>query len=227
MKLSHPAAVSIALATLLALPAHAAIIVTNTTQIDTGFTVSNTDLLQTNLGSAVYSGNFQREGEVGVAALTDGVYGGQGNQGNGGHAATADGSNSALYNFDSGNGAGYNISSITSYSGWDAYRGGQSYNVSYASIADPLTFTFLAHVFNNANGTANTNTRAEITESNGFLATNVVSLRFDFGGDLQYGYAGYRQIDVVGTVVPEPASVALLGLGFAGLVAVRRRKRAI
>ncbi len=203
--------------------AHAGVVVTNTTQYNAGFTVSNTDLLQQHLSSSTYTGNYTVENALGAAAFTNGIYGGQGNQGNGGQAATGVGGNVATYMFD----RAYNLSSIDSYAGWDAYRGGQSYDVYYATFANPSTWLLLASVYNDATGVGigNTNTRANIVSSSGFLASNVAGVRFNFKDNLNQGYNGYREIDVQGSAVPEPSSIALFGLALAGIAAFTRRQR--
>ena len=185
-------------------PAHA-VVVTNTTQRDAPFAVASDDLLQTSLAGTTATGVFSREGETGVRALTDGGFGAEGSvvEGNTGlAAATADGSNSVTYTLA----GAYNLTGITTYAGWDAFRGGQSYTVSVATASAPATFTRLATEYNDAQGGGNVDTRAVITPLSGLLAANVVAVRFDFGGDLTYGYAGYREIDVFGATVPEPAA---------------------
>ncbi|WP_426193229.1 PEP-CTERM sorting domain-containing protein [Massilia sp. DWR3-1-1] len=201
--------------------AHANVVVTNTTQNNTGFVVSNTDLLQTQLATKLASGNFSIEGSNGTVAFNNGIFGAQGNPGSG-EAATGNGNSITFFL----NGA-YNLRSIDSYAGWDAYRGGQSYNVFYATLATPANYVLLASVFNDAIGAGigNTNTRANIVSDSGYLASNVTSLRFEFNNNLTEGYNGYREIDVQGSAVPEPGSMALLGLGLAGLAALGRRKQ--
>ena len=209
--------------------AASAVTVVSTSQINAGYVVSNSDLLQTNLASTSSVGSFSREGEAGLPALVDGGFGPLGGvitNGAGLAAATADATNSITYTLD----GAYNLTLINTYAGWDQYRGGQSYTVFYATASAPTTFVSLASVFNNTTGAASTdfvNTGTSIFDPAGFLATNVVALRFDFGGDLQFGYAGYREIDVFGTsaaTVPEPAVWGMMLIGF-GLVGVSARRR--
>lgn len=210
----------------LASASHAVVVVTNTTQLDQVFAVPTADLLTTNLTSTASTGPFVREGEVGLSALTDGSFGplGSVNSGNPGiAAATADGTNTITYTL---NGA-FNLSSIETYAGWDAFRGGQSYTVSVATAAAPSTFVSLASEYNNSYGGGDVNTRAVITRSTGLLASNVVAVKFAFNSDLQYGYAGYRELDVIGSVVPEPAAWVLLVAGFGLVGFAARRRRAV
>lgn len=177
-----------------------AAVVSYTVQRNFGFTVSGGDLLQTHLAGTSFTGNFVREGAIGTSAFNNGIYGGQGNQGSGGQSATADQTNTATFILDAGTGFGYDITAVDVYAGWDSYRGGQQYSLYYDTVSSPGTFLFLASAFNDAKEGGNVNTRSNIVDSSGLLAYQVRSLRFDFGGGLTFGYAGYREIDVQGLV---------------------------
>ena len=64
------------------------------------------------------------------------------------------------------------------------------------------------------------------------MATNEGTATFDdvqvdgYTFDVDYGYNGDTQIALTNiTAIPEPGTIGMLGLGVAGLVAVRRRVR--
>ena len=205
-------------------PAAATVQVDNTTQLNTGFTVSDSDLLQTSVASIETTGNFNEFASAGVSTLTDGTFGTLGpNPSQVALAASA----SIIFNFASAQ----TITQIATYAGWDSFRGGQSYTVSYATFGSPNDFVTLASVFNNANGNGgNNNTRAVITDTSGVLASNVGRIRFTFNNDLLFGAAAYRELDVFGSAsvgggeVPEPAAWAMMIFGF-GMVGMSLRRR--
>ncbi|GCL65450.1 PEP-CTERM sorting domain-containing protein [Pseudaquabacterium pictum] len=227
----HLACLTLSTLGLLTLDAHATVQITTQQQANLGFTVAADDLLQTALAGSQFTGDFARTGTAGAAALANGIYGGQGFQGPGGEAATADGSNTATFILQAGTGLGQDITAIATHAGWDGNRGGQAYTLSYATVADPLRFLPLATVFFNATTPGgNTNTRVLLTDSSGVLARQVHSLRFAFNDGLDYGFAGYREIDVFGVAaaVPEPATwaLALAGAALVGLANRRAGRRA-
>ena len=206
-------------------PAAAVVVVTDTTIHDSAFTVAAGDLLQAAGTTVIGTGSFSREGEIGLSALTDGGFGAVGsiNSGNGNlAAATADNTNTVTFSFAKA----VNLKSIATYAGWDAFRGGQSYTVSYATAAAATTFTALASEYNNAFGGGNVATRTVITATSPYLANHVVALKFAFNNDLEAGYAGYREIDAIGGAVPEPGVWAMLLAGF-GLIGIATRRRAL
>src|SRR5690606_17056175 len=65
------------------------------------------------------------------------------------------------------------------------------------------------------------NTLVALSSDSGPLADNVARLRFGFNAT-ENGYAGYREIDVLGAAVPEPGAMAALA---PVVLLLRRRAR--
>jgi hypothetical protein len=233
---SLPAILLVAAATALlaiARPGLAAVVVNQTHLSGAGaYTVSSTDLLQGLLPDplSIIGPHVGTEStSPSPLPLTNGVFGPTGggnldpNGATTGQQIFVTSSNSTIHtvlNYILPTAAGgYDITNINTYTGWnDAGRSRQGYSISYAVAGDPMTFIPLATVAH-AEGGANQSTELAITGLNG-----VVALKFAFPSQ-QNTYVGYREIDVIGTAaVPEPAGIAVLGLGGCALLARRRHQ---
>ena len=138
----------------------------------------------------------------------------------------ADSNHSAYATAGNGGGSGqyvvyalggpHNLSSIVVYGGWnDAGRDAQHYDL--LTSTDGAFFNPLSSIDINPGiqGTDTTpvSNRVAFTENAlPNLATGVTHIRLNFLA-VENGYTGYTEIDVFGTLIPEPASAALLGAG--------------
>jgi hypothetical protein len=193
------------------------------------YTVSNTDLINGASPSA-QTGNFGEETSGGVGVLTNGTFGtiSGGNPGNNTLFATAGTGEQVTYALNlAASPQGYNLSRIDVYGGWnDSGRDQQLYTVAYSTVANPSAFVDLTSVnFNPTAGGDPSATRVSITENAlANLASNVAAVRFTFDQPAapENGYTGYTEIDVIGTPVPEPTSLAALAV--VALAALHRRR---
>lgn len=193
------------------------------------YTVSSTDLLQTSVTST-NNGlilNGPENGAAGgntFAILNNGVFGnGTDLALNGRQESVVVQDGTITYALDlSVNTLGYVITSIETYAGWaDINRGSQAYTVSL-SLVGSATFTDLATVSLVTDFL--TQQRVTLSENNtGILATGVDEIRFTFPTQ-QFSGVGYKELDVAGyAVVPEPATLLMVGLGL-GALSLRRKQ---
>lgn len=221
--------------------------------------VAANNLLSTSLASASRTGEgvpspgslyFYREDSgytVELARLYDGQFGEAGGVSS---ASVLPNQVSLTFNLDLlASPAGYDLSSIRTYAGWDDGRDGQQYTVEYSTASDPGTFLPLASVtrFDNTNfptfwgwvwddqaedmvpgwetDTSKASTLVWLQADSGLLAQNVGAVRFNFSG-VENGGTGFREFVIEGSAVaavPEPATLfGTLGL-LAGGLGIRRR----
>ncbi len=134
--------------------------------------------------------------------------------------------NNQTLTFTLGNGpfgAGYTVSEFRSYSGWqDSGRSRQDYTLFFSTVAAPTTFIPLITVA----GAANTlDSLTVVKDSLGATIPNVYAIQIQTGMNVQNGYVGWREFDLIGTAaVPEPTSAGLLALGATTLLRSRRRR---
>jgi hypothetical protein len=226
--IKQPAVVSLTLLAV-AVNAQAAAVVTEIPAVGGPFigAVSSTDLLQTDLSGVSFTGTFNSgDGSVPPSSpasgvLTNGLF-----QINGGNPADNSQmvapNDGATITFSLASPLGYNITQIDTYGGWnDNGRDRQTFSITYATVGAPGVF-LPVDVINyepaNADGGISP-VRATFTTS----LTSVGALRFTFDAPQENGYAGYAEIDVTGTVVPEPGALTLVFLAALGLAANRRR----
>lgn len=124
---------------------------------------------------------------------------------------------------------GYSLSEIDSYSGWTVDYVNQKYTLAYSTVSAPTSFTNVLGTFEN-DSTTTTGTsppsslKIALTDSTGQIATNVAALQFTFQPDSVRAHQGaYREIDVIGTATPEPASASLVLLAGTALLLRRRQ----
>ena len=174
-----------------------AAVVTGRTTSDGAFTVSSTDLLQTNLDSIDDSAlDHTPAWGGGLPNLNDGSF----VWGNSSCAFITEGT--LIFNLDTNSVPdGYLVNQIDTFSGnSDRNRVMQQYTVSYATVDAPATFSDIATISSSNDG--HTSEKWAITEgATGVLASNVCAIRFVF--PLQEFSGGqYKEIDIIGEAIP-------------------------
>lgn len=87
---------------------------------------------------------------------------------------------------------GYNITSFDSYGAWgDSGRDNQDYTIQYSTVTAPTTFITIATVGNHT-GNPDLATHTTLTDTTGFLAMGVHSIKINFANQ-ENGYTGFRE----------------------------------
>lgn len=194
------------------------------------YSVSNSDLVNSNSPALLgmtdtgYTPFSWEGGTSTTAALNDGFQGvsyASGNGALGSGAFDLDGIWTTTFYLN----GGYNISQIETFASWPEARASQAYTVSIRQVGN-LSFTPLTTV--DFTVSPDQSSKILIFESGGPLALNVDAIQFDFfvaTGPASAKESVYREIDIYGTVVPEPSAIGILLLGGAALLVGRYKKR--
>jgi hypothetical protein len=183
------------------------VVVTAASQ-STAYTVSATDLLQTNLLSSTPTGAFNSFGTGGLPVLTDGSIGAATSANFSTSAIPSNGA-SVVYTLNTtANPLGYKLTSIETFGEWDEGRDRQDIAIAFSTVAAPNVFTTLTSYSFDPPTPAPNFSRVTVTPDVGqtFLAENVAAVRFTFPNQ-ENGGGGYRELDVFGGFSSKPSAI--------------------
>jgi len=203
------------------------------------YPVSTTDLINGLApSSSTYNGQFEGgSGQASLPAFTDGSVGSPTQTLVGEVLFDRDSASwNVVYDLDLGSAPlGYNILSIQSFAGHNDARVDQTYDVEVMLVGGG-GFVALASVDYDAvvggtGGEFSTRVTLEDSVPGTPIATGVASIRFTAfppgsnAGSFAEGGSVYRELDVIGTPVPEPSALVFGAVAVLGVCCLRRRSR--
>lgn len=191
--------------------------------------VSTTDLLQTSLLSSSISGFdpvvAYAPTEPNGGGLFNGTYGSSSVAFGSAYIDNSTGSPwTAVFDLDlSAHPLGYQIERINVFSGWNSGLAGQDFTVELRLVGTE-EYVALGRFTHAANNVAQVVSLTAASDA--FLASGVEAIRFTHHTTAGDWRGSYREIDVIGVAVPEPAMAGLIiGFGVVGLAFALRRRR--
>lgn len=121
-------------------------------------------------------------------------------------------------------GGTFNLTEAVVYGGWNDGGRDQTFFGFDVSTDGGVNFTQLIAPVANESGTTPISHRIRIfDDAAAYIATGVTHVRLD-PGSVENGYTGYTEVDVFGELVPEPASLFLLGVASLAVVGSLRQR---
>jgi hypothetical protein len=146
---------------------------------------------------------------------------GQAGENSGQNPANVAASGTYTYNLNTvASPAGYEISEVDIFTGWQDFRSSQNVTVSYSLVGNPSVFIPIGTSMLEQAGPGTTE-GIIVNGAPGPIATGVAAIQFveHDGQDV------YRELVVRGSAVPEPASLALCGVGAVSLLLAARHRQ--
>jgi hypothetical protein len=182
-----------------------------------------------------YDGGGYNSNMSGTPGLNDGTFGPADKSYTGTCGVASGYSPTVTYTLNTSvNTAGYDISQVDVYTGWDAARTEPNVAVLYSTVANPSTFTAIgtltqsdAEFIANSPGGATYPYYTLDSQISGLNLTGVAAIRFAFGATQQFGCTMYHELSASGTPTPtpEPSTALLVALGAFCVAAYARKKR--